>query len=346
MRVALLAGRFGRGTGTGGFAWRLARSLQASGHTVGVWCGHADEQLEGVERHAMGPRWTAASRVPPGWVRLALDRVPHCELARASGGVHQAWRQIRDGLSLSLSSPREQWEAWLDKRTAQTARVVICNSLRTAGEVMAWHGVPAERIRVVPSGALDAVRPDPVLREQARAAWEIPVGGRVAMFLGHGFRRKGLQVAVLAFAQAAGPHDRLVVAGQDAHAERWLRPARELLREKLLAVGPLRPIERWLPGADALLLPTLYDSAANATLEAMAAGVPPVVSSKDGAAEQVFDRALVVGDPGDVEGFACALRYAWGTSGLGARCAVAATRWPETRMASAVEHLLMEFANG
>jgi glycosyltransferase involved in cell wall biosynthesis len=342
MNIALLVGKFGRGTGTGGFAWRLARSLQASGHTVGVWCGQGDERLDGVEMHAMGPRWTAASRVPAGWVRLALDRVPSCELARASGGVHQAWRQIRGG----WSSPRERWEAWLDRRTAQTARVVICNSLRTAGEVMAWHGVPASRIRVVPSGALDAVRPDLALREQARTAWKIPEGGRVALFLGHGFRRKGLAVAVHAFARAASPRDRLVVAGQDAHAERWLRPARELLGEKLLAVGPLRPVERWLPGADALLLPTLYDSAANATLEAMAAGVPPVVSSRDGAAEQVFDRALVVGDPGDVEGFACALRYAWGTSGLGARCAVAAARWPETRMASAMEHLLLEFANG
>lgn len=350
MKIALLAGRFGRGTGTGGVAYRLASALLQRGHEVAVWCDRCDEPLEGVLSHALGPRAAASARVPAGWVRLALDRVPGCEVARASGGVHEAWLAARGGPRAEITQRvgvRFDREAALDRHTAQTARAIVCNSLRAAGEVMAYHGIPASHIHVIRNGVdLSLFRPDASLAPAARARWKVPSDGRAALFLGHGFRRKGLQTAVRAFAIASRPNDRLIIAGGDAHATRWYSFARRVLGERVVITGPLRPIERFLPGADVLLLPSRYDSASNAVLEAMASGVTPIVSARDGAAEVLPDRLLAVADPDDVQGFARAVRYAWGSADLGARCATAAKRWPETRMASAIEHLLMEFANG
>ncbi|MEQ1569435.1 MAG: glycosyltransferase family 4 protein [Myxococcota bacterium] len=340
MNVAILVGRFGPGTGTGGVGYRLAGWLRDRGHRVEVWTGHADVPLDGVPTHPLGSRWTAASRVPEGFVRLALDRVPGCEVARASGGVHRAWLAVR-----GRWSPADLVEAALDARTARTSGVVICNSLRAAGEVMAWHRVPAARIRVVPTAVAPAPV-DPALRAAVRAGWGVPAGGRVALFVGHGFRRKNLPVAVAAFRGCAAPADRLVVAGSDAHAERWLAPARAALGERLVRAAPSTAIGDWLAGADALLHPTLYDAASNTVLEAMAAGVAPIVSARDGAAERVPDRRLVVGDPTRVGCFTRALRYAWGSPEVGRRCAVAVEGWPESRMADTVEDILRETTNG
>lgn len=330
MNVALLCGRFGPGTGTGGVAWRLADGLRARGRHVEVWTNHVDQALDGVHTHPLGSRWTAARRVPAGFVRLALDRVPGCEVARASGGVHALWMAIR-GLRFA---PRDLEEAALDRRTARTARLVVCNALKTGADVMAWHGVAADRVRIVrttPAG------PSPVDRQALRARWGAE--GRVAIFLGHGFRRKNLPVAWQAFARAAGPLDRLVVAGTDAHAERWLAPARAALGEALI-VEPAAGASALLAGADALLHPTLYDAASNVVLEALAAGVPPVVSLRDGAAEQVADRALIVADPYNVGGFAAALRYAWASSEPG--------RWrpPAQSMTELFDEILREASDG
>jgi UDP-glucose:(heptosyl)LPS alpha-1,3-glucosyltransferase len=218
---------------------------------------------------------------------------------------------------------------------------VVCNSLRAAGEVMAWHEVPAERIRVVPT-AVDLDPGPPELRSQVRRTWGIPEDGRAVLFLGHGFRRKNLPVAVEAFADAADPRDRLVVAGSDAHERRWLDSARDRLGSAVVVAPRSSRSRDWLVGADVLLHPTLYDAASNAVLEALALGVPPVVSARDGAAERVADRRLVVGDPASVKGFARALRYALGGSVSEPRLEA----WPESRMLDAVEDILRETIDG
>jgi glycosyltransferase involved in cell wall biosynthesis len=351
LRVALLVGRFGPGTGTGGIAAHLARWLVGRGHEVAVWCRVAppdEARIAGVEVHPLGARRTAAARVPAGFVRLALDRVPGCEVVRASGGVHRAWLAARRRAPGSPPlGPRDWLEARLDRQAARSARHVICNSLHVLGQVVAYHGVSRARVTLVPTGVDPSrFRPDPELRADVRGRLGVGGGDRIAMFVGHGFRRKGLPVAVEAFARAAGPGDRLVVAGHDAHAARWLAPARLGLGRRLVALGPV-DVAKWLPAADAMILPSRYDAASNAVIEALAAGVAPVASACDGAAERIVDRRLVVGDPDDVQGFTRALRYAWGSPDCGARCREAAGCWSDARMMAArVERILVETAHG
>lgn len=337
----------------------LARYLADRGHEVVVYCLESDgAAIDGV-RVARLPslkapralRLALAARAVPRDrhdVIEALGRAPGFDVYRAGGGVHAAWLQASVDGPLTWArarlSPMASIESRLDQRAAREARLVVCNAERPADEVRRWHGVESRRVVVVRNG-VDAERfwPDSKARRQARSMWG--ARGRVALFLGSGFRRKGLDIAVRAFERASGPADKLVVAGRDAHAHRYLRAARRILGDRLVVLGPVLDPERWLPGADATILPTRYDPAANTTLEAMAAGVPPVVSGRDGNAEIVPDRSLVVADPSDVDGFAQALAYAWEAS-LGDACRQVATRWPISRNGCSMERIFRELGHG
>lgn len=336
----------------------LARWLLEQGHRVEVYCAEAPDRVEGVVVHQVLPgrihdslgrlRLVRAARGIPRHrhdVVQAFVRVPGCDVYRAGGGAHAAWLATR-GL-LRRWRPRERVALWADRRAATSARRVVCNSRLAAREVREAHGLADDRVVVVRNAIdLDRFRPHPERRARARRRWRVGPEERVALFLGHGFRRKGLAVAVEAFARVAGPRDRLVVLGDDARARRRLAAHRRRLGGRLVAPGAVGAPEEWLPGADALLLPTRYDPAANATGEALACGVPPVTSGRDGNAEIVPDRGLVVDDPADVEGFAAALRYAWRTDGWTRRCRTAAEAWPVSRMGQAVVSIYRELLHG
>lgn len=359
LNIALILPRWSEVGGTEGHARQLARWLVGAGHAVTIYClevrAPVPEGLRLVElpappRGIPRPlRLAWASRAVPRDehdVVEALGRVPGCDVFRAGGGTHAGWLEasVEGPVTWAMTrfSPGNRMELALDREAARTARRVICNAVRPADEMRRWYGV--REVCVVRNG-VDAQRfvPDGATRRRAREAWGAK--GRVALFLGSGFRRKGLAVAGQAFARVARPGDRLVVMGRDAHAGRALRPLRRLLGEGLVVMGERTDPERWLPGADAMLLPTRYDSAANATLEAMACGVPPVTSGRDGNAELVPDPSLVVDDPSDVDGFARALRYAW-EARPGAACRAEAERWPHDRTGREMERIFLELCDG
>lgn len=356
MNLALVLPRLTTLGGTEKYAADLARFLVDRGHEVHTYAAARDElwPVPEVHHHPLRVRGRGVGALDRA-AREAVDPSRHDlvqgfgrttvhHVFRAGGGAHAAWLRERHGWRWRLH-PRHRAELDIDRRAVLGARMVIANSHMAAGDLQRCYGLPAARIRVIRNG-VDGVRfaPRGEVREVARTAWRVPVGGRVALFLGTGFRRKGLRVAVRAFSRAAGPRDRLVVAGRDAHPGRFLRPARALLGERLVVLGPVSEPEGVLPGADALVLPTRYDPAANVTLEALSCGVPPVTSRRDGNAEVLPD-PLVVTDPGDVDGFARALGYAW-EAGTGRAWRELAEAWPVSRNGEAVETLYRELWDG
>jgi len=195
------------------------------------------------------------------------------------------------------------------------------------------------KLRVVENGIqLDAYRPNREARLEKRRMSGISARGRVVMFVGNDLRRKGLDVAWAAFRKAASPEDQFWVLSAEK------TPA--IVDPRFRAWGAVRGVHDWLPAADTVILPTLYDSAANSTLEAMACGVPPVTSARDGNAERIPDSRLVVTDPRDVQAFAEALDYALQTQHLREQVRAAAEAWPVSRNGEAMERWMQEVAHG
>lgn len=304
MKIALVHRRYTTNGGTERYLVGFARYLVAAGHDVAVLCNEVREDLRGEP----GVRFVPLPMARPGPVlkllslwgsaRRALDaeswdavmgfgRTGGHHLFRAGGGSHaDALRRLHP--VRRLVSPTDWLETVLDRKAVRSARICIANSELGARGLRQDYG--AERVEVVYNGVDGArFRPDAGVRRAVRA--EQGAQGPVALFLGNGFRRKGLDLAIAAL--PAGWT--LWVAGGDPP---WRAPS------SVRFLGPQRDPERLLQAADVMVLPTRYDPFANTCLEAMACGVPAITTTANGAAEVAPEPWLVADD---VEGLRAAL---------------------------------------
>ncbi|MGE0393384.1 MAG: glycosyltransferase family 4 protein [Vicinamibacterales bacterium] len=192
----------------------------------------------------------------------------------------------------------------LAARHARRADAVVANSAYTARLVELTFSVPADRIFVCPPGA-------PAWRTLGRGP-NVPRDGYI-LFIGTLDPRKHVGSLLDAYALALGREPRLpalVVAGAmapgaEAWAARWAQ-APLAGRVDYRGYVPDADREALFAGARLLVLPSLDEGFGIPVLEAMAAGVPVLVSNR-GALPEVAGDAGVVIDPDDADAFATAL---------------------------------------
>jgi UDP-glucose:(heptosyl)LPS alpha-1,3-glucosyltransferase len=337
VKIALVARAMGTHGGTERVLLGFAGWLAARGDEVTVYCERAEETPAGVRvvplpvggigrvtRAVSLYRASAAIPIAAHDVVLGLGRTTGHHVYRAGGGSHRAWLAARGGWR-----PSDVVDRWLDRRALE-ARIVVANSEMARDDLIAFDGLPAAKLRLVWNG---------VDLERFRPRTHSP--GAVVGFLGTGFHRKGLATAIRAVARIPGA--RLVVVGRDAHAGQYERLA-ERERVRLELVGPRRDPEALLPDFDVLVLPTRYDPFANATLEALACGVPVVTSARNGASAILPEPWMVVGDADDDRGFAAALERALHSDpgALRPACRRRAEEFPAERMFLSLRAVLEE----
>jgi UDP-glucose:(heptosyl)LPS alpha-1,3-glucosyltransferase len=278
MKIALVHRRFTTNGGTERYLVGFARWLVREGHEVHVLCNEIREDLRAepgvVFTHLPMVRpakllslWWSARRALEGArydAVMGFGRTPGHQLFRAGGGSHaDALRRTHP--VRRWISPGDWIETALDREAVCSARVVIANSRLGADGLRRDYGAP--RVEVVYNG-VDLTRFRPVSTGIRR---ELGIDGPMAVFLGTGFFRKGLDLAMAALPAGWS----LVVAGE----------GRPVPAPNVHFLGTFREPERLLQGADVMILPTRYDPFANACLEALACGTPALTTPDNGAAE-------------------------------------------------------------
>jgi len=219
--------------------------------------------------------------------------------------------------------------------TAQNAALTLTDSEASRRDIVAYLGLPAERVRVVYLAADEGYTPAPTPDDAAvRARYGLPE--RYILYLGGFDVRKNVASALGAYRWAGpviGEKCPLVIAGRLPERDTPFAPdPRRLARD--LGVEPYvrfvgSPSEEDKPtlyrGATALIFPSRYEGFGLPPLEALACGAP-VVGSDVSSIPEVVGNAGVLLPPDDVEGMAGALIQLATDDGFRAelsRCALA-----------------------
>lgn len=318
MKIALVHMRHKGTGGTERYLNQTARHLALQGHRVTIVCrSHEEAPAPEVEFVVL------RSFAPGGGMRMwrfATDAARHLESADYDVvyGLGRTWQQdilrlggglvatqleqariARHGLRDSVRAAASiKWR--LARRVEERAfgqrpqPLIVANSELVRRDVLTRYGLDPETVRVL-HNACDCERFHPQTHAAAgaalRAEFGFTTGHHVYLFLGTGYRRKGLVVLLEAFATHAksAPEARLAVVGYDSELERYRALADSHgIGQKVHFAGGRRDPEICFAAADVYVLPTYYDPFANSTVEALAAGLPVITTTTNGGSERII----------------------------------------------------------
>nr|WP_315463938.1 glycosyltransferase [uncultured Rhodoferax sp.] len=332
LRIAVLSRNF---SVTGGGAERYSISVVeqlAKHHKVHVFAQTISHDFPGVTYHPVPmpverPRWI--NQLYFGWktwraTRTGFDIV-HSHENTWHGNVHtvhvlpvkHTLFAGKQGFALALrwlkvvTSPRLLAYLWLEERRFAFAykKKVVCASTTLKEVVEGAFPDSCPMLEVITPG-VDAVPgpATPAAKAEARREVGVSVDVPMLLFVGNDFARKGLNTLLEAMTRIDSEVELLVV-GRSERAKDYAQQATNLgLGSRVHLLGSMKDMSVAYKAADMLVHPTLEDSYGMVVLEAMAHGLPVVVSNAPfcGIAKDLTDggNALLLSDPADAVGLA------------------------------------------
>jgi glycosyltransferase involved in cell wall biosynthesis len=331
LRVAVL-NRVFAATGGGAERYSIAVVEQlAARHDVHVFAQETSHEWPGVTYHHVScfskkPRW--------------LNQLWY---------AYATWRATRQGFDI-VHSHENTWHGHVQTIHVKTVKRSLFDGRTGAQRVLRWlkvalsprllSYVSLERVRMAPHPGKAIVAVSQALREelvaqypqaapctsvitpgvnmptnvmeqaQARRALDVPPEGQYVLFVANDYLRKGLPTLLKAMQSI--DHMQLLVVGNPVQIDRFKAMATALgIRGRVHFLGTLQDMGLAYVAADVLAHPTLEDSFAMVVLEAMAHGLPVVVSGPAhcGISAQLTDgvNALLLANPQDADALRQAL---------------------------------------
>jgi UDP-glucose:(heptosyl)LPS alpha-1,3-glucosyltransferase len=330
LRVAVVRQRYSAYGGAERFVARALPALERAGAEVTLiarsekgWGARRVLRVNPPYAGSLWRDWSFARGARAAWQRERFDvvqsheRIPGCDLYRAGDGVHRRWLELRraaagplERLSIALN-PYHRYVCSAEKRLFEHPRLraVVCNSRMVRDEIQRTFRVAPDKLHVIYNG-VDLAHFHPRHREALRGAARAELGCRprdtLFLLVGSGFSRKGLKASIDALGACASESLWLLVVGKDGEQARFAARARAAgLGERVRFLGAKDDVRPLYAAADCFVLPSRYDPFPNTALEAMAMGLPAIVSSRCGAAEIIEPGANGwVCEPDDVPGIA------------------------------------------
>jgi glycosyltransferase involved in cell wall biosynthesis len=325
-RLAFVSHRFQRNDGQGRVNYEIVRAALDCGYEVTILAAHCAEEIANHPRARFIPmgreslptellRNLAFARSSARWLRRhrhELDLIQgngfvtweDCDVV-AAHFIHAGWRKspYYPFTTLSPYSLYQRLYTFLnirwEKRAFLRASRVIAVAHGIAGELESM-GVPAERIEVIHNG-VDTEQFSPGSPD--RDSFGLPADVPLALFVGDiRTPRKNLDTVIRALQQT--PEIRLAVAGSVRDSP-FPALARELgISDRVFFLDKVSRIPALMRSVDFFVFPSRYEAHPLVVLEAMASGLPAIVSGNFGAEAFLGDGGHILKDPNDVTALA------------------------------------------
>ncbi|MGA2508712.1 MAG: glycosyltransferase family 4 protein [Candidatus Acidiferrales bacterium] len=283
--------------------------------------------------------WLAASHLLIGWDRRFRGLRHHIVFSSGANYpgadaicIHIIFaeyvRRMERGASL-LRNPVWRWPrlihrklyyrlaCLLEKRAYPDPNTtLIVHSQKTADELNQHYG-RRDQVRLLYPGVEHSKFSPEVraaLRNAARKALELETGHFAAIMIGNDWRNKGVPVLLEAMEQLRDIPIRLLIVSREDPSGWWKLAREKGLDERVRLLPPRKNVEFYYAAADVYAGPSLQDSYAMPPAEAMACGLPVIVSAAAGISEIVTSGTdgLVLNDPRDAAEIATMIRRLYG----------------------------------
>jgi UDP-glucose:(heptosyl)LPS alpha-1,3-glucosyltransferase len=243
---------------------------------------------------------------------------------RAGNGVHAAYLERRKksaSLAKRLSflvNPLHHTILSYERKAFEdpSLQKLFVNSHMVRSEVMNHYSINPDKVCVVHNGVEWSHWQHPFntwssTRAQLLTEFGLHKDCFQLLFVGHGFRRKGLHLLLEGLARLNYRDIQLSVVGSDKEMNTFRHLAAKL-KVNAKFFGAHSNIVNFYQTADALAIPSTYDPFANVTVEALAMGLF-VVSSKDNGGHEILSRqnGTIIQDLFDYDSIADALKIAY-----------------------------------
>jgi glycosyltransferase involved in cell wall biosynthesis len=167
-------------------------------------------------------------------------------------------------------------------------------------EELVEDSVPAEKVVIRYNGIDGRTSLGQSPRGAFRAKWGIPSDEPLVLFLGRLIPRKGADILIEAFSEACPKSGRLVIAGPEGepgYRAMLEKRARDTgIESRVIFTGALYDDDKsaLMIDADIFALPSRYENFANSAAEAIAFGVPVIITDCCGIRSLVNGRAGLV----------------------------------------------------
>jgi UDP-glucose:(heptosyl)LPS alpha-1,3-glucosyltransferase len=321
MKVALVSRHVNDFAGVPGHVSSLARAL-ARNHEVTIF-SETFEGLDGTGVAHQAVRWTGSAislqdASPLQDAECDIVHSHHYDYPFPSDVMtsHYCEREGLDRIGLGVRdedySDSAIWSEGVAKAELELRLLelnkgspLIVLSRRMKSEFIRHYGIPSEQIFVV-RGGVDTDRYSPrnvvLFRKEVRQRYQVAPNQPLVLFVGGDWQRKGVAQAIAALSRVDSLGAKLMIVGPgDVRAYR--RMATDVgIEGGVRFAGHRDDIWKYYAASDIFLLPTLYEAFGLVILEAMASGLPVLVSRWAGAAELIHDGidGLLINDPTDV----------------------------------------------
>lgn len=311
MKIAFVKQKYVPFGGGERYTQMLMQALQNKGHDIHLvtsrWFGSEDRKITihpvQMSRFSRAGRSLSFSKGAKNEIEkqsfdlvISLDRTECQHVWRAGEGVHSVWlnrrKQFEPPLRTWLNKHSRGQKALLEleKKAVMNSSLILANSHMVKNDLLiTYSDIPGD-INVIHNGVdlqrfstNNRIENRTTIRQQHRLSTDIPV----ILFVGSGFKRKGLGETLQAL--AATPEAHLVVIGRD-NATPWKALAtKHRVEKRVHFLQPQQNLPAYYHAADVLSFPSWFDSFGFVGLESMACGTPIVTTRYAGVHETITE---------------------------------------------------------